>query len=954
MYGLEEIKKSKGMHMVHFNVRSLTSKWENFKIHFMNSNLHVLGLSETWLNDSLPNEMFDLAGKYTLYRNDRNWTENNSNTTKKGGGVGLYIDSNLHSSDANSKRFNCSTKHIESQWVSIKQKHNKLILIGNMYRPPQGDIDNFIEYLENVFDEIDFDGIELFLMGDLNIDFMDKKDAKCRKLLDLIKPLGLRQIIKEPTRLTQGRNSCLDLCITNCDNISKSGVCDINISDHLPILLTRKRVKKVKKKCNFIGRSYRRYNKLVFQQLIRDADWNAFDNSITATAKWNCLLQTIRENIDRMCPLKTFKIKQDKEPWLSNQLIELIKDKDYALKRAKSTKDPVLWNEAKRLRNNCTRRLRDARADYIKENLENNMGNQKKFWKNIQNVIPSSKKKNIGNFKLTDQVSGIDIDENDTAQYINDFFVNIGPNLASKCDQPWRFDGNPCPNNIDSIFTDVDEIIILCKDINVNKSSCIEHLSSEIIRDAFLAVPEKIVELFNLSFALAEIPSEWKIARVTPLPKAGNSCNVGNLRPVSLLPLTSKLIEKIAHNRIYKHCDDNNILDERQGGFRPNHSTCKTTAYFLNDIYQAMNDNKVLIATYIDAMKAFDTVNHKILLKKAECYGITGLTLDWLRNYLTERYQCTLANNIISDRKLITCGVPQGSVCGPLLFLIYINDISNVLEHCKVSLYADDTVIYIENSNVNNAVALLQCDLNNLSGWCTRNKLTINSKKTKYCIYGMRSNVKKSKTINTVLSLNSNILDRVCSYKYLGFILDDHLTFNKHISELCKIVSHKLYLLAKVRRYLTTQASLNVFKTMILSLFEYGDIIFSGTTVTNVNKIDNLFYRGLRICLNFNFTLSKEELCDECHIAPLSDRRDLHLLLFMHRLKNCDNLLKKRNIATRLHQAPVFWCYKPNNEKARLNVFYRGAISWNGLLANERNLDFNEFKKHKSKYHANV
>ena len=214
----------------------------------------------------------------------------------------------------------------------------------------------------------------------------------------------------------------------------------------------------------------------------------------------------------------------------------------------------------------------------------------------------------------------------------------------------------------------------------------------------------------------------------------------------------------------------------------------------------------------------------------------------------------------------------------------------------------------------------------------------------------MRSNIKKSKTINTVLSLNNNILDRVCSYKYLGFILDDHLTFNKHIAELCKTVSHKLYLLAKVRRYLTFQASLNVFKTMILSLFEYGDIIFSGTSCLNLNKIDRLFYRGLRICLDFNYTLSKDELCRECKISPLGARRDIHLLLFMHRPQDCDELLKKSNVNTRLHQAPVFWYYKPNNERARLNAFYRGALSWNSLTAAERNLDFKEFKTLKSKF----
>ena len=363
-----------------------------------------------------------------------------------------------------------------------------------------------------------------------------------------------------------------------------------------------------------------------------------------------------------------------------------------------------------------------------------------------------------------------------------------------------------------------------------------------------------------------------------------------------------------------------------------------------------MNDNKIVIATYIDAMKAFDTVNHKILLQKAEHYGIKGLVLDWLRNYLTERYQCTIANNVISDRKLITCGVPQGSVCGPLLFLIYINDIASVLDYCKVSLYADDTVIYIDHNDVSEAVELVQNDLNNLSKWCERNKLTINSKKTKYCIYGMTSNIKKSKTIHTVLSLNNNILDRVCSYKYLGFILDDHLTFNKHISELCKIVSHKLYLLAKIRRYITTEACINVFKTMILSLIEYGDVIFAGTSSRNLNNIDRLFYRGLRICLNFNFGLTKNDVCNECHILTLGARRHLHLLLFMHRFKDCENLLKLPNIRTMLHQAPVFWYYKPNNERVQLNVFYRGAIAWNSLPASERNLEFINVRQRKARY----
>ena len=152
------------------------------------------------------------------------------------------------------------------------------------------------------------------------------------------------------------------------------------------------------------------------------------------------------------------------------------------------------------------------------------------------------------------------------------------------------------------------------------------------------------------------------------LKKAGNSNDVSNLRPVSLLPITSKLIEKIVHNRVYEFLENNNILDNRQGGFRPKHSTSNTTATFIDDIYNAFNNNNILIVTYIDAMKAFDTVNHDILLKKAQKYGIKGNVFNWLKNYLSDRLECTIANNTISDTKPVTCGVPQGSVCGPLLF----------------------------------------------------------------------------------------------------------------------------------------------------------------------------------------------------------------------------------------------------------------------------------------------
>ena len=308
------------------------------------------------------------------------------------------------------------------QWISIKQPHSKLILVGNLYRPPQGNIDNLIQKLENVFMEIDMTNTELYLMGDFNIDMMDSQSNVVKDFKSFTKTMGLRHFIKEPTRCTIDRSSCLDLILSNSDIVHKVGVMDINISDHSMILLTRKRLSKPKKKCSFKGRSYRNYDKDIFQNNIRNSDWTKFNVLNTAEGKWKEFENITRSCIELMCPIKQFKVKQEKEPWITPQLIELIKDKDLALKRAKKSKNPVLWREAKRIRNNCTKRLRDARAEFMRHNLDNNLGNQKKFWRNIQDVLPN-KNSSSANIQLKDKNTNTLIEEKDTASYINDFFV---------------------------------------------------------------------------------------------------------------------------------------------------------------------------------------------------------------------------------------------------------------------------------------------------------------------------------------------------------------------------------------------------------------------------------------------------------------------------------------------------------------------------------------------------
>ena len=233
----------------------------------------------------------------------------------------------------------------------------------------------------------------------------------------------------------------------------------------------------------------------------------------------------------------------------------------------------------------------------------------------------------------------------------------------------------------------------------------------------------------------------WK---VIPLYKGGDRENVGNYRPVSLLPLPGKILEKIVHSRISDFLDNDHFLSGNQGGFRKGFSTTSTIAKLTDDIFDQINSGNTTLAVYIDLKKGFDTVDNDILINKLGRAGIRGDLLKWCKSYLGNRSQCTLANGMTSSRLPVTCSVPQGSVLGPLFFLTYVNDVQFALNDCGVQLYADDTVLYQAGINSHEAAIKLQRSLDLFVTWCKVNKLTINIMKTKLMVYGSRQKVKKS------------------------------------------------------------------------------------------------------------------------------------------------------------------------------------------------------------------
>ena len=383
-----------------------------------------------------------------------------------------------------------------------------------------------------------------------------------------------------------------------------------------------------------------------------------------------------------------------------------------------------------------------AKAEFIKSNLEENHKDARKFWKSLSDLIVN-KGKQTSVIKLITQ-SDNNVDHDKTADFMNDFFASIGPTLASNYNKSWTYQGQIYNCVFPDMLTNDEEVLKLCKEIQETKSSAIDSLSSMILKHAFLALIPKLTFLLNLSLKSGKFPQIWKQAVVIPLAKEGDTSNVGNYRPISLLPLPGKILEKIVHDRLMSYLEANNILDKNQGGFRKNHSTTDTIVKFTQEIFSAMNNKEVSLVTFIDLKKNFHTVDHQILIRKLEILGIRNKSLTWFSSYLGNRTQKTIANNMVSSLRNITCGVPQGSILGSLLFLIYINDLAKVIRNCKIFLYADDTVLVATGSVIHNVYKTMQTDLDKISEWCVSNKLTVNVKKTKAMLLGTRSIMKRT------------------------------------------------------------------------------------------------------------------------------------------------------------------------------------------------------------------
>ena len=469
--------------------------------------------------------------------------------------------------------------------------------------------------------------------------------------------------------------------------------------------------------------------------------------------------------------------------------------------------------------------------------------------------------------------------------------------------------------------------------------------TKRILKDCLPCIVKPLCHIINLSLTEGKIPDDWKSARVSPIFKGGDAKDPLNYRPISILPVLSKVLEKLVFTQIYKYFDDNDLFTDVQFGFRPNFSTSLALLTITENMRTSLDKGLAIGMVTLDLKKAFDMVPHDVIIDKLRIYGFDSQSLVWIRDYLHMRKQITVINGNFSEPQPVTCGVPQGSILGPLLFIIYLNDITKVVRHCTLSLYADDTCIYYACNDPDEMERKINEDLNNVANWLRCNELLLNNSKCEYMI--VTSNRKRRHFANVQIRINNFPISRVLKCKYLGVVLNENMTWNDQIEKMKSKLTSCLYCLKRVRPYISQNTALSLYRCLIQPHFDYCSYIWRNAGKTQIKRLTVMQNRALRTVLMVDSMFSTSALYASLNVEPIELRwkKQALVLVFMllHNLLPlflCKRItLKKCPSHTLRNSKGIILLQNPKTNFVRNSSLYCGIQEFNSLPENIRILD---------------
>ena len=546
-----------------------------------------------------------------------------------------------------------------------------------------------------------------------------------------------------------------------------------------------------------------------------------------------------------MAPLKTVRVKIRSEAWMNSEIQHSITCRDKKLVKKSICKKKLdkrwsldlqarydqLKTQTDKLRNQTNALVNAARANYIKGNVEENQNKPRELWKLLNNQLGfGSKLKTVYHNINLKTALGYISDKFEVAKCFNIYFTTIATSLVSKLAAPSGLFGiehiNDHYNKLGVRKGDfklatvtTDEVFKKLSALPTHKATGHDSIPAKFLRDSAGTIAPIITHIFNLSIKQGVCPSDFKLAKVKPLHKKGCKLEPGNYRPISILPSISKVMEKIVYEQVARYLEEKKLIYEFQSGFRESHST-DTCLLYLNDrIKREVDSGKYCGMVMLDLQKAFDTVNHSILIDKLEAIGLDNNAVSWMHSYLVGREQRVEVNGTLSPPLPITCGVPQGSILGPLLFLVYVNDMASACD-CSLFLFADDSALLVSDRDKLKVEKALSSELNKICTWLNDNKLSIHLGKTESILFG--SIPKLSKVDSFTIKVGDNVITNKTEITYLGCILEANLSSEKMTTKVVKKVNQRIRFLHRIAPLVGRDTLKTLARALIQPHFDYG------------------------------------------------------------------------------------------------------------------------------------
>jgi hypothetical protein len=772
----------------------------------------IYAFCETWLRPEIDDDEFNPRAKYSVYRSDR--TDRNHH-----GGTLIMIPNRFPSYQIGNSESNHSFEAIS---VGIKIGSNSLIIIL-VYRPPGRD-PNFIDRWENYFDSLNISNQSYIVLGDLNFPEIDWQRNICpgnqapSKFLTFANLNGLSQEVTEPTL----GNNILDIVLTSEVGIIKeiSVIPPFYGSDH----------DQVSCKLGFSAKKsqmdpgYRNFIKADYKSIrnsLQSVSWpDLFANCRNVDEMYHCYLQILTRQIINYVPLCNKKFGKQ---W--SKTIKKLKSEQKRLHR----KVKINRKEADRFAyKKLSQKIRIKIKQEIRSNEEKIIRNGKDntFWSFVNSKtkckpeLPAIKD---GNILITD--------DTERAEAFNNYFASTFT----------LDDGNPPVNpklpadeqsELSECFFPPEKVFTALMDLPRKTSYGPDGIPSIFLKELAFQLAYPLSLIFNVSFQSSKIPEIWKMAIVTPIHKKGPKSKVDNYRPISLTCISCKVMESVICEEVVKFLDSRNIIASEQHGFLSKKSTVTQMLHCMNEWTKLIDKNQLIDALYLDLAKAFDSVSHSKLLTLLSKLGIKGNLHNWIRAFLSDRIQKTRVNRSFSQTKPVTSGIPQGSVAGPLLFLIFINDLPNVLKHSKVYMFADDCKIYFS-FNRNENSDCLQQDLSLLFDWIRKMQLSLAVEKCAVMHFSSNNPQK-------VYNIENRALETVDEIRDLGFIISKDLQFSKHCQTIVKLAAQRMNCILRTFQTRNTSFLIKCFNTFVRSKLEYGSQIWSPYHLDDIDLIESV------------------------------------------------------------------------------------------------------------------